>query len=624
MSAVNSIRRSKMNRILMLVFFVFLSFSIATAAAAETAQKQQAEKPAAAKTAETKPAVAQATAAKPEAAKAKETKPAAAKAAKTKPEETSVLLNAPLFSTLFKEVPIASVDDEAIPLRELNEAFSSLHEDNKEGAETAAKVDYKTILDRIINIKLIDMEAKEMGLDQDPEVQDKIKTNADGTLREMLKEKQTKGIIPDKELVEKFYKAEVKEWKLKSVIFANEDKAKQMAADLKGGKDFNELVKKALADKTAKGGEEGQYERPDKLLPQVAAEVVKLKAGEVTPVIKVPEGYTIAKAEDIRYPENDQSARRDAEKRAVNVKAEVVLRNYFASLKKKYVVVNQKLLKSLNFETTPAKFAKFFNDKRSLIKIKGDKPITVALYTVALNAKFYHGVERAIQEKRVNAMKGDVLNEILARVLFLKEARAQGIDKSEEYKDSLDRYERSILFAVFIKRVVVPDIKITEAENKKYYEDHISDYTTPEMMKLDSLGFYKMKDAEDTLKKLQRGDDFKWLRSNAPGQIKADEGEYLFDGNVFTVTGLDEGLKKALTGAKAGDYRIFSDGKFAYIINISEEIPSQAQTYLQAREETAKKLFNEKLNKSIQDWTDKLRKARKVRIYMTGLSTTTE
>jgi parvulin-like peptidyl-prolyl isomerase len=612
-----------MNRILMLVLFAFLSFSIATAAAAETAQKQQAEKPAAAKTTETKPAAAKPAETKPEAAKTTEAKPAAAHATETKPEETSVLLNAPLFSTIFREVPIASVDDEVIPLRELNEALFTLHEGSKEGTETVSKVDYKTILDRIINIKLINMEAKDMGLDQDPEVQDDIKKNADGTLRGMLKERQTKDIVPDKDLVEKFYKEAVKEWKIKSLIFAKEDDAKKMAADLKGGKDFNELVKKALADKTAKGGEEG-YLRPDKLLPQVAAEVVKLKVGEVTPVIKVPEGYSIAKAEDIRYPENDESARKDAETKAINVKAEIVLKNYFADLKKKYVVVNQKLFKSLNFEKSAAKFEKFFDDKRPLIKMKGDKPITVGQYTEALNTKFFHGVERAIQEKRVNAMKEDVLNEILAKLLFLKEAKAQGIDKTDEYKDSLARYERSILFAVFIKKVVVPDIKITEAENKKYYEDHISDYTTPEMMKLSSLGFYKMKDAEDTLKKLQRGDDFKWLRSNAPGQIKANEGDFLFDGNVFTVTGLDEGLKKALTGAKAGDYRIFSDGKFSYVININEEIPSQAQTYLQAREETAKKVFNEKLNQSVQDWTDKLRKAHKVKVYITGLSTTTE
>ncbi len=594
-----------MNRILTLAFFTFLSFSIATAAVAET-------KPAAAK-AETKPAAAKT-----------ETKPPAAKTAETKPmEETSVFLSAPLFSNFFKEVPVASLDDEAIPLKELNDALFSLHEANKEDTKTVSKVDYKIILDRIVNMKLMIMEAKDMGLDQEPEVQDDFKKHADGSLRGMLRDRQTKDIVPDKDLVEKIYKQDVKEWKIKSVIFAQEEPAKKMAADLKGGKDFNELAKKAVAAKIAKGGEEGQYLRPDKLLPQVAEEVVKLKAGEVTPPIKVPEGYTIMKVEDIRYPEGDAAAKQDAEAKATDAKAQIVLRDYFKSLQKKYAVVDQKLYKSLNYEQSEAKFNKLMDDKRPLIRIKGEKAITVGQYTEALNTKFFHGIKRAIQEHKVNEQKDTVLNEILATKLFLIEAKAEGIDKTEEFKDSMERHERAVIFASFIRKVVIPDIKITEGENKKYYEDHISDYTTPEMMKLYSLGFYNVKDASDTLKKLQQGTDFKWLQSNATGQIKEDEpGALILDGNVFTVTGLDEGVRKALTDVKAGDYRLYSDGKFSYVINVREEIPSKTETYEEAREACAKKVYNEKVNQSVQDWADKLRKAHKVRYYITGIGTT--
>ena len=50
------------------------------------------------------------------------------------------------------------------------------------------------------------------------------------------------------------------------------------------------------------------------------------------------------------------------------------------------------------------------------------------------------------------------------------------------------------------------------------------------------------------------------------------------------MTGLDEGVKKALTDVKAGDYRLYSDGKLFYVINVREEIPSKTQTYVEARE----------------------------------------
>jgi hypothetical protein len=609
MSPVNRMRRGKMNRTIILAFCVFISLSSAAASAAEPA-KQPA--PAAAKPAAVEPAAAETKVAKPAAAQAKEAEPM---------EETSVFLKAPLFSELFKDVPVASVEEHVIPLRELNETLFSLHEASKEGK--TSKADYKPILDRLINMTLMNMEAKEMGLDQEPEVQDDFKKYEDGSLRGMLRDKQTKDIVPDKDLVEKLYKQEVKEWKIKSVIFAQEEPAKKMVADLKGGKDFNELAKKAVESKIAKGGEEGQYVRLDKLLPQVAEAVVKMKAGEVTPAIRVPEGFTVMKVEDIRYPEGDAAAMQDAEAKAADVKAQVILRKYFKELEKKYVVVNHKLLKSLNFEKSPAKFDKLMDDKRTLIKIKGEKPITVGQYTEALNSKFFHGIARAIKENKVNEQKDNVLNEILANKLFLKEAKAEGLDKTDEFKDSMERHKRAAIFATFIQKVVIPDIKITEGENKKYYEEHIADYTTPEMVKLYSLGFYKVKDAADTLKKLQQGDDFKWLKSNAPGQIKEDEpGALLLDGNVFTITGLDEGVRKALTDVKAGDYRLYSDSKFSYVINVREEIPPHEQTYEEARASCAKKVYNEKVNQSVQDWADKLRKAYKVRYYITGISTT--
>ncbi len=131
-----------------------------------------------------------------------------------------------------------------------------------------------------------------------------------------------------------------------------------------------------------------------------------------------------------------------------------------------------------------------------------------------------------------------------------------------------------------------------------------------------------MKDAADTLKKLQQGDDFGWMKSNASGQIKDNEqGALSFNGNVFTVTGLDEGLRKVLTGAKTGDYRLYSDGKFSYVINVRQDIPTKKQDYKEARDTTARKVYDGKLNKSVQEWAEKLRKAHKVRVYITGLST---
>ena len=169
--------------------------------------------------------------------------------------------------------------------------------------------------------------------------------------------------------------------------------------------------------------------------------------------------------------------------------------------------------------------------------------------------------------------------------------------------------------------MVAPDVKVDEAELRSYYQVHIGEYTFPEMVRIDALVFSDRKDAEETIEKLRKGADIQWLRANADGQVEAGKRENLleFGGQMLDVSTLPEEVRKAVSGASPGDYRLYADpGNAYYVLEIRERIPSRPMPFESVKELMEKKVYAEKRQSVLRDWEEKLRKASDVKIYATG------
>ncbi len=510
---------------------------------------------------------------------------------------------------------VAMVNDEPITLQEFNQEVSSLK--GSKSAEQKRDAESK-LLGRLINTKLIIQEARKIGLDELPEVKNMVDVFSRITLRELLAERQLKDVKADEKEVEKIYQELVKEWKIKSVVFEKEDDAKKMGEKIKEGKNFDEIAQKAVDGGTAKGGEESNYLSRKDLLPQVAETVSRMEAGSVSSIIPVGSGFVILRVEDIRYPES-QEARKQAKQEALTLKKERVLKEYNDALIKKYVKLDKKVFDGIDFEAKEPGFQKLLEDQRVVAEIKGEKPITVGELTDNLRQQLYHGVERAIESKKVNEKKVPALDEILYKRVFRKEALRLGIDKTEVYKNKVRDYENSVIFGAFIQKAVVPDIKLKEEDIKTYYNDHIKDYTFPEMMKINNLVFAKREFAEKALEKLRKGTDFQWLAENAEGQMdKSNSKDVLnFEGKFLTTKDLPEGVRKSVSGAKPGDFRLYESPEgYFYVLAIKDVIPAKPQPFEEAKKKITKIVFDDKLKKAVEEWAEKLRAVSDVKVYL--------
>ena len=274
--------------------------------------------------------------------------------------------------------PVAAVDGDPVTLDELNAVLATSHQAH--GASTqGGKKDPAAILNRLVDARLVVLEARTMGIEELPEVVATIDEIKVTTGREILQARVLKNVKPDPKEVDRLFKDAVREWKLDSVLFTREADAKAMAAEVRKGGDFDQLAKAAVATKIAKGGTTGgQFVDASKLVPNVFGAVSKLKEGGVTPPVKLNEGYAVIQVEAIRYPENPK-ARAEAEQASLGQQRKRALQAYYKALEKKYARIDLALLKKVDFDAKQPGIEALKQDTRVLARLEGTPPITVVI-----------------------------------------------------------------------------------------------------------------------------------------------------------------------------------------------------------------------------------------------------
>lgn len=520
-----------------------------------------------------------------------------------------------------KEV-VATVNGEPIFLDVLNKAIADAHS-SKHDMEKAGRVDYSGVMRRLINTRLILLEAGNIGFDELPEIQNLVEQYSKEALIEILLEKHVRNIQPDEKEVEERYKEIIREWQIKSASFKNEEAIIKAEAEVKAGKDFDEVMKKAVAAGIAEFDEESQYLKDTDLTAPIARMISEIEIGSVSPIISVGTNrFLLFKLEGIRYPEVEDVAAKQRARREVLDQARVqAARNYVSDLKKKYLTLNGDLFDSLDYESPEPGIDNLLKDDRVIAEIKGGESITVGYFTGALKKKYYHGIEHAIERKEVNKRKREILEDLLQRRVLLKEALQQQMDKTEQYQGRVFGYKDSLIFGAFVQKVVSPEVTLDAAELKSYYDQNIETYNLPAMMRIKSIVFGKQRNAEDAMEKLLDGADFEWVRSHVEGTVDGNmKGLLNFDGKLLTVSGLPEGVQKTVSGANPGAFRLYesAEGHF-YVLYIYHVVPSKPKPFDEVKETIAETVYLGKQKKILETWADKLKEYYPVEIYRKDL-----
>jgi len=390
-----------------------------------------------------------------------------------------------------------------------------------------------------------------------------------------------------------------------------------LEAAVRSGDDFASAAQDLVASGRASGGDAGKM-RAAGLLPEIDAALEKLEVGEVSPPVRIDEGYAMVQLLGIEFPDDAQAREQVAADARKELEMEA-LRSLVEELIERHATVNRELVDSLDFHADQPGFESFLEDTRVIAEIEGAESITVGALAQAVSRKLYHGTERAIEAQRLNKRKNEVLNEIVSRRVVQREALLQELDRLPIYRERLAQFEAEQLFMKFVERVIDPDLDIAEQDLLDYLEANSERYSAPEMGRIVGLIFARREDAEAALARMRQGADFQWLAENAAGRLPRDDTGTSFDGRVLVTQSLPEGARKALEGVASGEARIWAESAGRnHLLWVRELIPASPARLDAVREDVAREVVLETRKQAVELYAAKLREASEVEIYAQG------
>jgi hypothetical protein len=526
----------------------------------------------------------------------------------------SIRVRVPLADERFGPVPVATVADEVITVDDLRDLASVTHQDRAEGK--TGKADFSKLVERLVAVRTIVAESRAIGLDELEEVKKPIADNKERIRFDLVRKHAVKDVKADPAVVKRRYELAKPEWRIRSVYFGKEADAKKFAEALAGGGDFDALAKKAVEDKTARGGDGAQWIRVVAIQPAVAKAVEKLGPGKPTAPLKVVQGWTVVQLEEKRSVE-DEALLAQTEAQVQGEAVAKTLEAYYAKLKKRLVQVDTKLLRAVSFDKPKGGFEALKKDRRVVARMDGAKPVTLGEVAESLAQPLFHGVAPAQEQGKLDKQKQEALDSLLSKRLVAIEAERLRLDDTPEAKRRAAEFETNILFTTFIDRVVIPEVRVKEEEVRAAYDKRKDEFKYPAFYRLEGLAFQDAKNAEKALKSLQGGTDFKWLRTNSDGLVPEAKQVFRLDpAQTLSARAMPEEFQKALTGAQDGDVRLVASKDQHYVVRVAQFTPEHVRAFEEVRADLHKDVFGKAIARALDGWVEKLRDAHEVTLYL--------
>jgi peptidyl-prolyl cis-trans isomerase C len=165
---------------------------------------------------------------------------------------------------------------------------------------------YPMLLDRLVDGALITEAGRKEHLDQDPNVQARLKRYEDRLIQEAYLNRAIKQAETEDSLKSRYQKLlkekpAQEEVHARHILVASEEEAKSVIAQLDKGADFTALAKKYSTDPSAKDGGDLGYFGHDDMVKEFADAAFALPVGQYTKTpVKTEFGWHVIKVEDRR------------------------------------------------------------------------------------------------------------------------------------------------------------------------------------------------------------------------------------------------------------------------------------------------------------------------------------
>lgn len=168
---------------------------------------------------------------------------------------------------------------------------------------------------------------------------------------------------------------------------------------------------------------------------------------------------------------------------------------------------------------------------------------------------------------------------------------------------------------VQLNKLLAPQIKITDEELKKYYDENKESFATPEQVRASHILVDTKEEAEEILKQLKDGADFAELakeKSKDPGSgAKGGDLDYFGKGEMMPE------FEEAAFKTPVGELSAIVKTDYGYhIIKVVDKKPAHTATFEEKKEEIRETLFQQKKSEKADAYIEQLKAEAKTENYL--------
>jgi peptidyl-prolyl cis-trans isomerase C len=254
------------------------------------------------------------------------------------------------------------------------------------------------------------------------------------------------------------------------------------------------------------------------------------------------------------------------------------------------------------FACKPASDVETKNDGKTLAEVNGTK-ITVKDF----NAEVENLPPYIRPMAQTPEGKKELLESMVVRELVLEQAKKDGIDKSKEVVTRLEDLKKRVVVEAFVRKKIEQDIKISDDEMKKFYDQNKDKFKSGEQVKASHILVKSESSAQDILSQLKKGASFEELARKNSADASAAKGGDLgwfskgtmvpeFDKVAF---GLKDGELSNVVKTPYGFHIIKVTGKRAAGVRSFDEVKDQIKAAMMpAKQQEVLQQLKESLKKS--------------------------
>lgn len=419
---------------------------------------------------------------------------------------------------------IATVNGEDVPLAAVERSLARTH--STQSAGRPAEADLDRLLFRVVNDVLIAQEARALGLDQEPPIPESVADfRRERAVNQLERAEIWSQAIPTQEEIQKTYEDKYRRVTFRVMTAYEREQAVAMVTDLEQGADFLAMVAERSVDPyRVREGLVDDIARID-LQRSVADLVFSIEPGQIAGPVQTDLGWSVVRLENRRTADPERFTEIEPLVRSVvqQQKARERRTALAETLRAHFEVkINRDVVESIQPQRlADARLLPTEVDSGAIaVRIGDNLVITGEEYSRALLSR-WKGVR---SEDAARAAAPIVLDRLIEAKLVEAEALARGLDRSPETEQSVAAFENELLLERYLDEVLTPQVTVSPAEMKAYYDKNREGYHRPPRVRLGQITVGSEEEALNVADLLGQGTDLGWLAKQRSTDRFAQEG----------------------------------------------------------------------------------------------------